>query len=256
MEKHQRKLIFCAGREFYSIVMILLLVLCTGFFISQPLNAQTMNQDSFSTKDGDLTLFFGGHASFYMKWNNYVIYNDPVSDYADYSSTPKADLVLISHEHSDHFDPSANQTIAKEKTRWVVSPNVKELLGKGDVLKNGEEMSVDGIRIQAVPAYNTVNTQFHPKGRDNGYVLTLGGLRIYIAGDCEDMPEMSGLKDIDIAFIPVNQPYTMKPEQALRAARMINPKILYPYHTTDTPLESLKEVFQKDSFEVRIRPMK
>jgi L-ascorbate metabolism protein UlaG (beta-lactamase superfamily) len=214
-----------------------------------------MIQDKFSTGDGELTFFFGGHSAFYMVWNDYVIYNDPVSEYADFSSAPKADLVLISHDHYDHFHPGTLKKIEKKETRWVVNPVVKEQMGKGDALKNGDEILIHGIRIEAVPAYNTVNTQFHPRGRDNGYILTLGALRIYISGDCEDMPEMAELKNIDIAFIPVNQPYTMKVDQALHASRMIKPKILYPYHTGDTNLADLKTAFQDEKVDLRIRPM-
>ena len=125
-------------------------------------------------------------------------------------------------------------------------------------MKNGDKLKpTDYLTIEAVPAYNTTpgREKFHPRHRDNGYILTLGGTRIYIAGDTEDIPELKNLKDIDIAFLPVNQPYTMTVPQAANAARMFSPKILYPYHYGDTKISELKEALQGSGVEVRIREM-
>jgi L-ascorbate metabolism protein UlaG (beta-lactamase superfamily) len=131
---------------------------------------------------------------------------------------------------------------------------------KAEIMKNGDKIKVsDQILIEAVPAYNTTpgREQFHPRHRDNGYILTIDGLRIYIAGDTEDIPEMKNLKniDIDIAFLPVNQPYTMTVTQAVNAANMFLPKILYPYHFGNTNVKQLKEALKNSGIEVRLRKM-
>ena len=130
------------------------------------------------------------------------------------------------------------------------------MLGSGKALKNGDKVKVaNDITIEAVPAYNTTpgREQFHPKGRDNGYILTLDGMRIYIAGDTEDIPEMTNIKDIDIAFLPCNQPYTMTIEQAANAAKIIKPKVLFPYHYNDTPVNKLFPLLAKEGIKVLIR---
>lgn len=126
-------------------------------------------------------------------------------------------------------------------------------------MKNGDVVQLaPDIKLEAVPAYNTTpgRDQFHPKGRDNGYILTLGGTRIYIAGDTEDISELKQVKDIDIAFLPVNQPYTMTPEQAIRATKIVQPRILYPYHYGDTDINKVKDGLKDDKeMEVRIRAL-
>ena len=123
-------------------------------------------------------------------------------------------------------------------------------------MKNGDKKTIDGIEIEAVPAYNVSQDrlQFHPEGRDNGYVLNIGGLRIYIAGDTEVIPEMSNLKDIDIAFLPCNLPYTMTPDQLIEAAKIIRPKVLYPYHFGTTDLSSITPALAPEGIYVRICP--
>jgi L-ascorbate metabolism protein UlaG (beta-lactamase superfamily) len=125
-------------------------------------------------------------------------------------------------------------------------------------MKNGDKKTVDGMEIEAVPAYNTTKGRemYHPKGRDNGYIVTFGNKRVYIAGDTEDIPEMATFKNIDIAFLPMNQPYTMTPEQVVHAVQMIHPKILYPYHTGDTDVSKLKALLANDkNVDLRIRKM-
>ena len=126
-------------------------------------------------------------------------------------------------------------------------------------MKNGDVLQLaKDIKLEAVPAYNTTpgRDKFHPKGRDNGYILTLGGTRIYIAGDTEDITELNQVKDIDIAFLPVNQPYTMTPEQAIRAAKIIKPRVLYPYHYGETDIYKVKDGLKNETgTEVRIRAL-
>ena len=179
---------------------------------------------------------------------------DKVTDYA--SEFPKADIILVTHEHFDHLDKAAIAALTAPGTKLITNAACAGKLGYGTVMKNGDSTSVaPDMTLEAVPAYNTTagHTQFHPKGRDNGFVLTIDGLRIYIAGDTEDIPEMAGLKDIDIAFLPVNQPYTMTPEQCIKAAKTISPKVLIPYHYGQTDLSGLPTALP--GIDVHIRQM-
>ena len=217
--------------------------------------------DEFTTKSGKKVRFTCiKHASIQISYNDLEIQVDPVGmgmkPETDYSQFPKADLILVTHEHHDHFDRDAIQQLSSKNTTIYVNPSVKAQLGSGKALKNGDQVKyTDDITIEAVPAYNTTpgREKFHPKGRDNGYVLTLDGLRIYIAGDTEDIPEMANLKDIDIAFLPCNQPYTMTVEQAVRAAKVIKPKVLFPYHYNDTPVNQITPQLYKEGIKVFIR---
>lgn len=216
--------------------------------------------DSFIATNGkSLEITFIKHGSLAFNFDGHRIYIDPVSTYADYSKFPKADLIIITHEHHDHFDPLAIAALEKPDTRIITNSAVQQMLGKGEVMKNGDELQIeDWIGLQAVPAYNTTPGReiYHPRGRDNGFILTLGGIRTYIAGDTEDIPEMQQMEPIDIAFLPVNQPYTMTIPQAVQAARMIRPHIFYPYHYGDTPVGQLKEELQNDkAIDVRIRQL-
>lgn len=173
----------------------------------------------------------------------------------DYASMPKADYIFVTHEHGDHFDKEAIATLTNDKTQFITNTRCAGMIGYGKVMKNGDKMQVDDILVEAVPAYNTTegHQQFHPKGRDNGYILTIDGLRIYIAGDTEDIPEMASLKDIDIAFLPCNQPYTMTTDQLQKAARVIKPRVLFPYHYSQTDLSAAAEQLQKEGIDVRVR---
>ena len=130
------------------------------------------------------------------------------------------------------------------------------MLGAGEVMANGDKIQIaDDFTVEAVPAYNTTEgrTQFHPQGRDNGYILTIDGLRVYIAGDTEDIPEMASIKDIDIAFLPCNQPYTMTTEQLVKAAKTIKPKVLFPYHYGQTDVTVVPSYLKDEGIDVRIR---
>jgi L-ascorbate metabolism protein UlaG (beta-lactamase superfamily) len=206
-----------------------------------------------------LTIHFIGHASLVFEYNGKTVYTDPWSNLADYSSFPKADIILLTHQHFDHMDPKAIDLLAKDGTQYIETKEVFDALAKGVVMKNGEKKTVEGIEIEAVPAYNTTKGRdiYHPKGRDNGYIITFGKKRVYVAGDTEDIPEMGTFKNIDIAFLPMNQPYTMTPEQVAHAAKMINPKILYPYHYGETDVSKIKPLLAGDkNIEVRIRKLK
>lgn len=220
----------------------------------------TVETDVFATQtDGGLVKIHALlHASICIEHDGRVIYVDPVTQLrgrtVDYSALPKADIILVTHEHPDHYDTAALRQLTSDKTQLIMNPRCVELYGSGQAMKNGDQQPLaGGGALEAVPAYNTTDghLQFHPKGRDNGYVLTLGGLRLYIAGDTEDIPEMADIKDIDIAFLPCNQPYTMTTEQLVRAAKMVQPKVLFPYHYGETDISGIPA--QLPGIDVRIR---
>jgi L-ascorbate metabolism protein UlaG (beta-lactamase superfamily) len=225
-----------------------------------PLASQSnFAKDVFKTAAGKLTITFIGHGTLMFEQGGKVIHVDPWSQLADYKTLPKADIILITHHHPDHLDTNTIATISKKSTQIILTSSSYDIIKKGKVMKNGEKKTVGGIFIEAVPAYNATagREKFHPKGRDNGYVLTIGKKRIYVAGDTENISEMASLKNIDMAFLPMNQPYTMLPEQVADAVNIFNPKILYPYHYGDTDVSKLTELLSKNkNIEVRIRSMK
>ncbi|HUU29627.1 MAG TPA: MBL fold metallo-hydrolase [archaeon] len=221
---------------------------------------ETFETDFFNVRDGILMITFVGHGSLMFQYNGAVIHVDPVSREADYSKMPKADLVLITHEHGDHLDPNALGKIKKDNTVIVLNGSSAEKIKEGIVMKNGDVKTIQGLKIEAVPAYNIVGKRpggvpYHPKGNGNGYIITFGDKRVYIAGDTENIPEMKNLKDIEIAFLPMNLPYTMSPEMAAEAARSFKPKVLYPYHYGDTDAGQLIQLLKDAEIEVRIRQL-
>jgi len=221
-----------------------------------------LEEDIFKAEQGDLKITFIGHGTLMFTWRDKVIHVDPVSREADYTKLPKADAVLITHEHGDHLDPKALELIRTPETKIVLTRICAEKVAGGLIMKNGDVRTVDGLKIEAVPAYNIAHkrpdgTPFHPKGHGNGYVVTFGERRVYIAGDTENIPEMKDLKKIDIAFLPMNLPYTMTPEMVADAARTFEPKVLYPYHYGQTdPNELVKLLANDKDIEVRIRKMR
>ena len=201
------------------------------------------------------------HGSVRMQVGDKWIYVDPVTTavkpVTDYSTLPQADYILVTHEHFDHLDSVAINQLSKEGTELITNARCHEILGgKGKVMANGDFLELpNGWTVDAVPAYNNSpeKLQFHPKGRDNGFVLTIEGMRIYIAGDTEDIPEMADIKDIDVAFLPCNLPYTMTPEQCARAATMIKPTVLFPYHYGQTDIQLVVKLLEGSGIDVRIR---
>lgn len=215
--------------------------------------------DKFDAGGGTLKIYFVGHGTLMIHYKNIVIHVDPVGRYADYGKLYKADIVLITHEHQDHLDAKAVSQVEKKGTMILLNPASQKQLGRGQALKNGDSLTVMGVKVRAVPAYNTTpgREQFHPKGSGNGYLLGIGNKTVYIAGDTEDIPEMAQLKNIDITFLPMNQPYTMTPQQAAHATGMIKPKVVYPYHYGDTDVSELEKLLKGvEGTELRIRKMK
>ncbi|MAS45577.1 MAG: MBL fold metallo-hydrolase [Rhodobacteraceae bacterium] len=201
--------------------------------------------DAYASASGEIVVHPRAHASFVMTAPGVTIYNDPVGEASLYADLPPADLILITHHHGDHFKPETLAALVGENTALVVNPTVMEALPAelkaiATEIANGGETEAKGVSISAIPAYNTTEDRlkFHPKGRDNGYVLNLDGQRIYIAGDTEDIPEMRALEGVDMAFVPMNLPYTMTVEQAASGVAAFAPKVVYPYHYRDSdPME-------------------
>jgi L-ascorbate metabolism protein UlaG (beta-lactamase superfamily) len=184
---------------------------------------------------GELTVHPIEHATLALRHGETTIYVDPVGGGEAFAGLPEPDLILITDTHGDHLDAETVDAVAKEGTAIVAPPAVAERLGdrKGmKVLANGETIELEGVSVEAVPMYNLTEerSQFHSKGRGNGYALTLGGQRIYVSGDTEDIPEMRALEDIDVAFVCMNLPYTMEVEKAADAVLEFEPRVVFPYH--------------------------
>ena len=217
--------------------------------------------DSFTTPNGKTVKIHAlVHSSMLIEYDGWNIYVDPVTKLGDktidYSTMPKANFIFITHEHFDHLDTTAIKLLKGKNTEIITNQSCATLLGYGMAVDNGYIFQLtDCFVVEAVPAYNTSegHQDFHPQGRDNGFILTLDGLRIYIAGDTENIPEMANIKNIDIAFLPCNQPYTMTVDQLVNAARMVKPKVLFPYHYGQTDVTTIPTLLEPDGIEVRIR---
>ncbi|WP_320110794.1 MBL fold metallo-hydrolase [Draconibacterium orientale] len=239
-----------------------ILTLLALFLFAVSAQAQQFEKDVFATSEGDLEITFIAHGTLMMHFNGKVIHIDPVSWYADYETMPEADVVLITHEHGDHLDAKAIDAVKKEGTLVVLTKKCNEKYTGTNVISNGESGIFAGIKVDAVPAYNIKHEReagqpFHPKGVGNGYVLHFGDKKVYVAGDTENIPEMAALKDIDVAFLPMNLPYTMTPKMVADATKMFQPKVLYPYHFGETNTGELAELLKnQNKTELRIRNLK
>ncbi len=221
-------------------------------------------QDKISTRDGgEVTLTFFKHASLGIEFEGRYIYVDPVDSYADYARLPKADVVLVTHSHYDHLDCAAIDKLSTTGTVVVCDKTSAEAFDFDCVTMTPGTTStpLEWVEIEAVPAYNISegHLDFHPKAREDcGYILTLGGMRIYIAGDTENNDDVKTLTDVDIAFLPVNQPYTMTVDQAVDVVKSIKPAVFYPYHYGEvdekTDMDRLVRELEGIT-EVRVRPM-
>ena len=199
------------------------------------------------------------HGSLEISTKGLSIQVDPVTDYGkrtEYAvEFPKADVILVTHEHGDHLDASAIKALTGDNTRIILNGAGAAALGSGEVIANGGSTTLPGgILLEAVPAYNTTagREKFHPKGNGNGYVLNIDGLKIYIAGDTEPSPEMENLLGVDVALLPVNQPYTMTVDQCVKAAGLIAPKTLIPYHFSQTDISSLPSLLPDMKVIIRV----
>lgn len=238
-------------------LFLFLSIACCAVFNA---NAQQRQTDTFKTRSGKEVKFTCiKHASIMIEYDGITFYFDPVTGLkpqTDFTTMPRANYIFITHEHGDHFDRMALMQLVSSNTVVFSNPNVGQLYRNARIMANGDKVVFgDSITLEAVPAYNTTpgREKYHPKGRDNGYILTLDGLRIYVAGDTEDIPEMAELKNIDIAFLPCNQPYTMTPEQLAKAAKAFQPKVLFPYHYSDTPVNKVKLLLSGSGIDIRIR---
>jgi L-ascorbate metabolism protein UlaG (beta-lactamase superfamily) len=215
---------------------------------------------TISTNNGDVSIAPINHASLALIGSGLTIFIDPVGDVAQYAHLPKPDLILVTHEHGDHFNTEVLLALTADKTTLVTNPAVFEKLPetlqlKAHVMKNGDIAQLVGTKIEAIAAYNTTadRTKFHPKGRDNGYIVTINATRIYIAGDTEDIPEMRALSDIALAFVPMNLPYTMDIDQAADAVLAFAPKVVYPYHYKGSDIVAFKAAVEAKNAEIEVR---
>lgn len=210
----------------------------------------------FDTSAGPVKITPIYHASTLIEAGGKTIYLDPAKP-EKFAGLPKADLILITHIHGDHMDPDSIKKISKPETEILAPPTVVATVTTAEPISNGETKTWQGWTIEAVPAYNLkrgpVPGQFyHPKGRDNGYILTYGGQRFYFSADTEGIPEMRALKNIDVAFVCMNLPYTMPPEEAADAVRAFHPKVVIPYHYRGSDLAVFKNALQGTGIEVRL----
>ena len=243
------------GRLFPFVIVLVMAFALTAVAEKQ------FETDIIKTSVGDLKITFIGHGTLMFSFGGKIIHVDPVTREADYTKLPKADMILITHQHRDHFDLKALEILRTKRTVLVLTETCARRLKGGIVMKNGDVETIAGLKIEAVPAYNIVHKRrdgrpFHPKGIGNGYVITFGDKRVYVAGDTENTPEMKKLERIDIAFLPMNLPYTMSPEMVVDAAQAFKPRILYPYHYDKTDTSKIVNLLKGvKAIEVRIRQM-
>jgi L-ascorbate metabolism protein UlaG (beta-lactamase superfamily) len=211
----------------------------------------------FQTKAGELKITPIRHASLMIEAGNKVIHIDPWSQ-GNYEGMPKADIILITDIHGDHMDPKAIELVRKADTQIIAPAAVVKTVTNATAMANGETKTLGAFTVEAIPMYNekrgpSEGKLYHDKGRGNGYLLTYGGLRIYVAGDTEGVPEMRALKNIDVAFIPMNLPYTMTPEEAAEAVKAFKPKVAYPYHYRESDTKLFASALAGTGIDVRLR---
>jgi L-ascorbate metabolism protein UlaG (beta-lactamase superfamily) len=221
-----------------------------------PPTAPPADADTFETSAGPLKIHPVQHATLWLEAGDKIVWVDPWSK-ADLTG-PKADIILVTDIHGDHFDADAIATVRKPDTKIIAPKVVTDKFPDATPLANGETTDLGIIRVEAIPMYNLTRGPepgklYHDRGRGNGYVLTVGDKRLYISGDTECTPEMKALKNIDIAFVCMNLPYTMPPTEAAECVAAFNPKILYPYHYRESNLDDLSKPLATTSVEIRRR---
>lgn len=225
------------------------------------LSGKVIPADTYGEGEKKLYVTLVGHGSLMFEYKGKIIHVDPYGNVADYSKLPKADLILLTHEHADHLDQNAINEIKSTGTQFIMSRSCNDILKYGDIISNGEETDFDDINIKAVAAYNMVNKRpdgefYHPKGRGNGYILSFGSQKVYVAADTENIPEMDALKGtIDIAFLPKNLPYTMSDDMFIDAAKKVMPKHLYPYHMSEFDNDKITKALEGTGIKLEVRPM-
>jgi L-ascorbate metabolism protein UlaG (beta-lactamase superfamily) len=213
--------------------------------------------DTVPASGGDITITPITHATVEVAHAGTVILVDPVAQ-GSYTGLPAPDLILVTDIHGDHLDPATIAKVKKASTTVVAPPAAAAKLEGATVMANGETKTIAGVRIEAVPMYNLTRGPapgqlYHTKGRGNGYIVTLGGRRVYFAGDTECTPEMRALTGIDVAFVPMNLPYTMPPDEAAACVKTFKPKIVYPYHYRGSDLNVFKSALAGSGIDVRLR---
>jgi L-ascorbate metabolism protein UlaG (beta-lactamase superfamily) len=216
--------------------------------------ARTVEQ--FQTSAGPLKITTVMHAGFVIEAGGQVVIVDPAQ--GSWDGIPQADLILITDIHGDHLNPAMIAKVKKTDGTVVAPEAVAKTVSEAQILRNGETKTIGAWKVEAVPMYNlkrgpSEGKLFHDKGRGNGYIVTYGGLRIYIAGDTEGVPEMRALKNIDVAFVPMNLPYTMPPEEAAEAVKAFHPKVVYPYHYMGSDPKAFQTALAGSGIDVRIR---
>jgi len=210
--------------------------------------------EEFSTSAGALRLTPIQHASLMIQAGGKVLYVDPAQ--GSYDGLPQADYILITHIHGDHMVPALVDKLKKPATQILAPKAVAEKVAGVTVISNGETKTVGDFKVEAIPMYNVPKPGgqvYHEKGSGNGYILTYGGKRFYIAGDTEEIPEMKALRGIDVAFICMNMPFTMTPQEAAEAVRAFHPAIVYPYHSRGSDTNAFAKALEGTGIEVRLR---
>jgi L-ascorbate metabolism protein UlaG (beta-lactamase superfamily) len=253
--KYDMRFIMTRSKRSVSILILIYLLMAASIF---PQEKPAV--DKISTSAGDVEIYFIGHGSLMFKHADFSIHVDPVLSSGNYSDLPKADLILVTHEHYDHLDKNMISKLRKDGTVMLCNANSAEEVKWAQAMKAGDKKVINNITVEAVPAYNIVNMRspgqpFHPKGTGIGFIISIGDKRFYVAGDTENTPEMKALKNIDVAFLPMNLPYTMTPEMVADAAKAFKPKILYPYHYGDTDTDQIVKLLSGTDIEVRIRKL-
>lgn len=244
--------------KLYSSTMLGMRLPALGLLLAALAWSQPSRQtDEFPTAAGPVRITPVQHASLMLEAGGQVIHVDPVGE-QNYQDLPPADLILITHTHGDHLDLKTIGRLRKSSTQIMAPEAALKSIPDAIVIRNGEKKTFGKWEIEAVPAYNmqrgpAPGRLFHEKGSGNGYVLTYGGKRFYVSGDTEGVPEMKALRNIDVAFVCMNLPYTMPPEEAAEAIRSFRPKIVYPYHCRNADLAVLEKALAGSGIDVRLR---